>query len=503
MTELKVNLVNIFDDAYNNAVATARTCYSSKGIVTPEQTAEKPELRDMIASSTFQAGHHTVLQHTHVQFAIDGISRYLTWALLHNHQLYNSEVLSQRYCKISVDNFVYPTNLSADKKDKFTAIHSFLAQAYVDFSKELKPLVDGEYYKRFPGRAKKKDKYKGQITKKAQEVGRYFLPLGVGTSMYHTVSLLTLIRYHNLVQRPHLPEEARLLVSEMVRLVLEREPGLSQYFETQIPAEHFSESEFQYDPSKLELTNHTADQLLAVVDSDTRLLNFTGFNSLNVALATSSGDTAAPMSLLEPSRNALLGSTINLTMHDPLLRTLELENAVFLKRLSHAADCQEQRHRTSVGARPLFLSIHQPDYMVPTLVKGTVLEGRYHAIMREAWSMISELISEYPDHTSAHRDLVYLLPNAVNVRYVSNSTLGGLVHKYRMRLCYNAQEEIWLSTKSEVSQLAQADISTSKLFMPPCTARKAAGIKPFCPEGDKYCGVPVWNLKLEEYERVI
>jgi len=28
-------------------------------------------------------------------------------------------------------------------------------------------------------------------------------------------------------------------------------------------------------------------------------------------------------------------------------------------------------------------------------------------------------------------------------------------------------------------------------------------VTPFCPEGPRYCGVPVWNRALEEFERLL
>ena len=33
--------------------------------------------------------------------------------------------------------------------------------------------------------------------------------------------------------------------------------------------------------------------------------------------------------------------------------------------------------------------------------------------------------------------------------------------------------------------------------------RWMAGIKPSCPEGDRYCGIPVWKIELEKYVRTI
>ena len=37
--EPKVTLINTFSKPFDNAVATARTCYSSKGIISAEQVA--------------------------------------------------------------------------------------------------------------------------------------------------------------------------------------------------------------------------------------------------------------------------------------------------------------------------------------------------------------------------------------------------------------------------------------------------------------------------------
>jgi hypothetical protein len=78
-----------------------------------------------------------------------------------------------------------------------------------------------------------------------------------------------------------------------------------------------------------------------------------------------------------------------------------------------------------------------------------------------------------------------------------------LHHKLRMRLCYNAQEEIFAASKDEALQIAEVDPTIGKYLGAPCTLRQAAGVKPFCPEGDRYCGVPVWRLAIADYDRVL
>src|SRR5262245_35839604 len=88
-----VRLENTFVRPYENAVAAARTCYSSKGVLRvadvsgddlpEEQRQKKVDQRDRIAESTYQAGHHTTLQHAHFQFTVDRVSRHCLWSFLH------------------------------------------------------------------------------------------------------------------------------------------------------------------------------------------------------------------------------------------------------------------------------------------------------------------------------------------------------------------------------------------------------------------------------------
>ncbi len=40
-------------------------------------------------------------------------------------------------------------------------------------------------------------------------------------------------------------------------------------------------------------------------------------------------------------------------------------------------------------------------------------------------------------------------------------------------------------------------------LLPPCGHRAASGTRPICPEGDRYCGVPVWKLNLPDYQRLL
>src|SRR5205809_2329739 len=105
-----VILENAFQDPYNNAVATARTCYSSEVVHSDDVSKDEGARlrRDVIARSIYKAGHHTTIQHATFQFVLDKVSRQVIWSFLHSHPFYNSEQVSQRYVEMKPENFTTP-----------------------------------------------------------------------------------------------------------------------------------------------------------------------------------------------------------------------------------------------------------------------------------------------------------------------------------------------------------------------------------------------------------
>jgi hypothetical protein len=55
----------------------------------------------------------------------------------------------------------------------------------------------------------------------------------------------------------------------------------------------------------------------------------------------------------------------------------------------------------------------------------------------------------------------------------------------------------------EASQIRQVNPMIGRYLLPPCTLRKMAGVRPKCPEGDRFCGVPVWQLDMDQYARIL
>ncbi|HEY5599654.1 MAG TPA: FAD-dependent thymidylate synthase, partial [Candidatus Manganitrophaceae bacterium] len=213
-------------------------------------------------------------------------------------------------------------------------------------------------------------------------------------------------------------------------------------------------------------------------------------------------DASAIRLALDPSENRLLGESLNITTLSKLSRALFHPAYTFRKKLSHTADSQDQRHRMTPASRPI-LSAHltdRPDYIIPELVKiDSSIEKYYQEVMARSWERFGRLRRlgvpvEYA---------LYLLPNALSVRFTESADLLNLRHKHAMRLCYNAQEEIWRASLDEAKQVKEVNPLIGRFLLPPCTLRDLAGARPVCPEGERYCGVKVWRIDLSEYQRVI
>src|ERR1700681_401828 len=140
----KVRLVNAFARPFENVVATARTCYSAKGIVTEDQASARPDRRDALARSIYEAGHHTTFQHAHFQFSLENVSRQFLWTFLHSHPFYNSEQVSQRYVEVQRGQYAVPPMLPAER-DVFEGTARRQQAAYERLTELLTPLTAERY----------------------------------------------------------------------------------------------------------------------------------------------------------------------------------------------------------------------------------------------------------------------------------------------------------------------------------------------------------------------
>jgi thymidylate synthase ThyX len=512
-----IRILTMLDRPYETAVAAARTCYSSRGLITADDVASaSAKTRDRIARGIYKGGHHTTFQHGYVQFALNNVSRQFLWTFLHSHTFYNSEQVSQRYVPVKPEAFAVPPLSGEAKIVYLDGIEEQIA-AYHRLVELLTPLAERAYFRRFPHRQPNKSTQR-DILRKAMEIARYALPLAMFAYLYHTVSTLTLLRYWRLCQQPGTPLETRLIVEQMVQLLVSADPPLKQILEDPLPATAEAMPEiaalmaFENDGQAGALAREFAREFDAELNGRvSHLVAHKPDNEKLVAQAvrgalglpgSALSDRQALELALSPERNPHLTGALNLTTLSRLSRALYHAHYTFNKKLSHTADSQNQRHRMTPATRPVvsaYLS-EEPDYITPELVRQDEAALRlYDETMARIWARIARL-----KRLGVAEDFrAYLLPNAVSIRMVESTDLLNLRHKLEMRLCYNAQEEIWRASVDEAQQVQEVNPAIGRYLLPPCTLRALASERPFCPEGDRYCGVRVWELPLEAYQRLI
>jgi thymidylate synthase ThyX len=512
-----VTLEAVIRDPYDLAVATARTCYSSKGIIrVPDVRKDDAALalRDKIAQSTRDAGHLTTRQHAHFVFSIEKVSRHLLWSFLHSHPFYNSEQVSQRYVKVKSGNWTIPP-LSEKCVPLYEATLAQQTKDYEDLIGLILPIAEETYYSIFPVRRKWTEKYKGVVAKKSYEIARYVLPLATHAYLYHTISALTLLRYYRLVNLFDTPLEQRLLVEKMVQEVLRHDPEFEREMQDPYPLEETPEYQIFERKRKTENGRRKTDFLREFDESleghVSKLVDYKINAETTVAHAVREvfGLTGSEMSddealdrLMNPARNPYLADTLNVNTLSKLSRCMFHAHYTFRKKISHTADSQDQRHRMTPASRPI-LAAHftgEPDFIVPKLVREhPLIEERYRESMEKTFIAINQLI----DLGATMEDVLYLLPNAFPIRFEESGDLLNLHHKWHTRACYTAQEEIFAATIDEISQVQKIHPRLASKILAPCFIRKSAGVKPICPEGDRFCGVKVWEKSIEAYDRLI
>lgn len=508
-----VRLTKAFETPYRNVVATARTCYSSKGIINDYQVGE-PEKFSPLARSIYEAGHHTTFQHAHFQFAIENVSRHFIWSFLHAHPFYNSEQVSQRYVAVKPDTMAVPA-LDEPALSLYRETAEMQFAAYKRLCEMLEGPVEKQFFRRFNRSERQEKQHRRAIRKKAQEIARYVLPVGTHAYLYHTISAVTLLRYWRLANILDTPTETRLVVGAMVNEVLQFDPEYSITLQKPLETDLLPESEFlSTHPELLEGARAKAFREEFDAELGGHVSKLTGWNNgaetqvasavremLGLCKADLSDEDALALAL-DPGRNRLLGESLNLTTVAKLPRALFHAHFTFKKKLSHAGDSQDQRHRMTPGSRPI-LSAHtdnEPDFIVPELLHhDEAAHKAYEECMARTWEALDKL--RQLEVSAEWR--AYLLPNAVAVRFTESADLLNLRHKHEMRLCYNAQEEIWRASLDEAQQIRAVQPALGKYLLPPCSLRLMSRTKPICPEGARYCGVRVWKMDPGEYERVI
>jgi thymidylate synthase ThyX len=485
---------------YDDAIAAARTCYAPRVVGTDEVT---PAQRDTIGPLTFEGGHHTVWQHAHFEFGLENVSRQMVWTFLHSHPFYNSEQSSQRFVRLDEIRAHVPESLPPAARAVYEGAVEDAWEAYRRLTALLKDdthriLADLRHLT--PNASeKRRKKVARESEKKAIETARYVIPVAAFTSMVHTLSGIVLHRLHRMMRVGDAPAETAAVVEAMVALVRERDPAFfervgegpldgAQVVEASLPRlaadgdEEAARLDALLGPRTSLLVDHSVRAEATTADAVRTVLG--------ASPATLDDDDALER-LLNPGINRYRLETLQLSVHSPLARAMHHASYTFLKKLSHTADSQDQRHRMVPASRPLMTlgDTRRPDYVIPPLVAANprALEV-YEAAMEDAWVAKNRLLEMGVPLEQA----LYLLPNAKALRFHESGSLLYLAHKWVMRTCFNAQEEIYRASMDELEQVRALHPRLARHMGPPCVLRWSRAT-PTCTEGEHFCGVPVWR----------
>src|SRR5690349_4988768 len=498
----RITLRNSFAHPFDSAIAAARTCYAPR-LIGPEEVNDKQ--RSLIGAATYYGGHHTVYQHAHFEFGLENVSRQFVWSFLHAHPFYNSEQQSQRYVRLDrAQAYVPPVSLFFDEKSKEIYEQS-IARAW-NYYRELSALLIGDardilndiWHVSPMSHPKRLQKIERSAEKRAIEIARYVLPVAAFTTMVHTLSGIVLHRLWRMCSASDTPSEARTVIGEMVTQVKTIDPQFFERFGTE-PLEELPEwKDSQPTASAGESFAHEFDAQLngktsRLVDYSPKALRIIAgsYRAVTGLTASQCSDAETLDRLLNPARNLYRLETLNVGVHAPMMRALQHANYTFAKKISHTADSQDQRHRMVPGSRPLLTlaDTREPDYITPMLLaQNRRARELYERATSEAWAAKNALL----DRGVPLEIALYLLPNSKSIRLVETGSLLHLLHKWTMRTCFNAQEEIYQASMEEVEQIRAALPSLGRYLGPPCYIR--AGIAtPICTEGSHFCGVKVWQ----------
>ena len=296
-----------------------------------------------------------------------------------------------------------------------------------------------------------------------------------------------------------MPYEAAMVIGAMVDLVKEVDPmffekiGFETFERDTLPEMSFPAARSSADAFAAEFDRRLGGRV-------SRLRDWSAGAERVVAdaLRTTFGLTTAEMSdedaidrVMNPAKNPYRVDMLDVAYHSPMMRALNHASYVFEKRLSHTADSQDQRHRMVPASRPMMTLADTiaPDYVTP---RPDPPERRgasvYEQSMADAWTAKNKLLALGVPLEHA----LYILPNAKALRMVESGSFIALQHKWTLRTCFNAQEEIYLASMDEIQQVKSIHPQLGRHLGPPCVLRNKI-VSPRCTEGTHFCGVPVWN----------
>jgi thymidylate synthase ThyX len=367
--------------------------------------------------------------------------------------VHNSEQISQRFAKPNLQNVYIPNANNIENLNLWQDFYNKKFSEYYQLNDILMPII-----------SKKLPKFKQkEVPKKAGEIARYIFPIGLTAYLYHTVNLLTVLRYINVAKS--LPEAK----NEALKFAELLEIGLLKIDIKLKPLIDFAKREKSSFPD-LDINKYSDKNI--VFDITGNLENAIGERYSGI-LRTSQ------------------------MFHDESI----LGGFSSVMRLSLSADAQNQRHRRSLGIRPKLATNFKTEAYLPEIIRESKEAERiYINSIDDSYNFFLKMRKS---DSFDFGELAYALPNGHLITIVERNDWSSFAHKSQMRLCLNAQEEIFNLTFAQVKKINELGIAGNENLAPPCSLRFRDKTFPVCPEGDRFCGVKVWKIPLAQLKREI
>ncbi len=318
--------------------------------------------------------------------------------------------------------------------------------------------------------------------------------------MVHTVSGITLHRLRRMAASGDAPYEAREVIGRMVDLVRQVDPfffekvGCEELPADALPETHFQRPTADGDRFAREFDRRLNGRVSRLVDASPRAEESVA-EAVRVTFGLSADeltDDEAIERVMNPALNRY-----RLEVHERVVPLAADARAA--SRVVHVREAPEPHRGLAGSAAPDGARVASADvvrgHRRARLRDAAAHRGKSagHArcttrAMRAAWDAKNRLLALGVPLEFA----MYVLPNAKTLRMVESGSLLALMHKWLMRTCFNAQEEIYLASMDELDAVRLLHPRLARFIGPPCVVRNGL-IAPRCTEGTHFCGIPVWR----------
>jgi len=307
-------------------------------------------------------------------------------------------------------------------------------------------------------------------------------------NLFYSINELTLLRLYKQKNTYRTSPESAAVIDMMVKAVSDVDPSFAEELGEPVTSRvarglphdnYLAADEFDRKLDGKPARVRGAETMLSDIADAVRTI--LGYSSDQMS------DKEAVGMALDPAQNKLLASVGGEMVMDQISQAL---NAAVLKvdvSLSLSADAQLQRHRGLDHLVPeLYIPRLDEDIVVPALLEySTEARDIYLQYQTENIEALRRVGSE---------NFRYLLTNGTRIRKTVTGPLGPFYHFLKSRTCLNAQEEAYYIAVSMAEQLGNDYFDQPT----PCGVRMRAGIKPYCPEGDRTCGIPMFRRRISE-----